>query len=301
MRSSKLPEMAGGAAITAGSGEAGAFDTPILDKAAFGAIAAIMQRDARISLTPSKMTLVQSRLSRRLRQRGVASFADYVRLVETHAEERAAMVVALTTNHTHFFRESHHFDHFRTTTMPWLEQRARHKPIRIWSAGCSSGEEVYTIAMCLLGTSAGGNTWVRNGDVKLLASDLAPHVVDATTRANYAETTGDAIPAPYRGLWTRSVDGQCQIVEQARSLVTARVLNLFEPWPMRMQYDVIFCRNVMIYFDDAAKAELEARFVEILAPGGYLYIGHSERLSGAVADRMASCGHTIYRKSEVAE
>lgn len=290
--------MAAETATVAAHGEASAFDTPTLDVAAFDAIAAIMQREARISLAPSKMTLVQSRLSRRLRQHMLAGFADYVRLVERDAEERAAMVVALTTNHTHFFRENHHFDHFRTTTMPWLEQRARHQPIRIWSAGCSSGEEVYTIAMCLLGTQAGGTGWVRSGDVKLLASDLAPHVVEATTRASYAATTGDAIPEPYRALWTRAVNGQCQIVEQARSLVTARVLNLFEPWPMRMQYDVIFCRNVMIYFDDAAKAELEARFVDLLAPGGYLYIGHSERLSGAAAQRMRSCGHTIYRKSE---
>jgi chemotaxis protein methyltransferase CheR len=288
-------------ALAAVASEPSAFDAPTLDPAAFGAIAAILQREARIRLTPSKMTLVQSRLSRRLRQCRVASFADYVRLVGSNAEERATMVVALTTNHTHFFRENHHFDHFRETTMPWLEARARRQPIRIWSAGCSSGEEVYTIAMCLLGTQAGGTAWVRNGDVKLLASDLAPHVVAATTRASYAEAARGAIPEPYRGLWTRVVDGQCQIAEPARTLVTAKVLNLFEPWPMRRAYDVIFCRNVMIYFDDAAKAELEARFVDLLAPGGYLYIGHSERLAGSAAQRMQTCGNTIYRKSEAPE
>lgn len=287
----------GGTTCAPHSCETSAFDAPLLDTSAFGAIAAVMQRDARIKLTPSKITLVQSRLTRRLRQRGVTTFADYVRLVEGNAEERAAMVVALTTNHTHFFRESHHFDHFRETTMPWLEARSRLNPIRIWSAGCSSGEEVYTIAMCLLGTQAGGSSWVRSNDVKLLATDIAPHVVDAASRGTYAQSALEAIPEPYRSLWTRSIAGNCQIAEQAREMVTARILNLFEPWPMRMQYDVIFCRNVMIYFDDVAKAELEARFVDLLAPGGYLYIGHSERLAGTAAERMQPCGQTIYMKA----
>lgn len=263
---------------------------------AFRAIAAIMDRDARIHIADGKVTLVQSRLGRRLRQHGLASFDDYVRLVEADADERAAMVVALTTNHTHFFRENHHFEHLCAEVLPDLKLAAQTRPVRIWSAGCSSGEEVYTIAMCLLGPNAGSAGWLRNGNVKLLATDLAPHVVDATRRGVYAAAGAEPVPAAYRAAWMHAEGDQVTMDEAARSLVSAKVLNLFAPWPMRRQFDVIFCRNVMIYFDEAAKAELEARLVECLLPGGFLYIGHSERLIGAAAATMTSCGQTIYRK-----
>jgi len=257
----------------------------------------MVQSDARIELNEAKKTLVHSRLSRRLRERGLASFRDYVRLVQADSVERGHMVVALTTNHTHFFRENHHFDHLRETVIPWLQDRARRQPVRIWSAGCSSGEEVYTIAMCLLGPNRAGSSWVRNADVKLLATDLSPPVVAAAQRGVYSPETVEPIPAPYRSTWMQAAGKDFQMADDVRSLVTARVLNLFDAWPMRRQYDVIFCRNVMIYFDDTAKAELEARFVDMLAPGGYLYIGHSERLIGTAAARMTGVGHTIYHKA----
>lgn len=269
-----------------------------LGSAEFGAIAAIMQSDARIHLSEAKKTLVHSRLSRRVREHGLANFRDYIRLIQSDPVERSAMVVALTTNHTHFFRENHHFDHFRQMTMPWLQARARSQPVRIWSAGCSSGEEVYTIAMCLLGPDRTKAAWLRSADLKLLATDIAPHVVESTRRGIYSASTVEPVPPPYRAAWMKPVGPDFQMAEEARALVTARVLNLFGEWPMRQQYDVIFCRNVMIYFDDDAKAELEARFAALLAPGGYLYIGHSERLIGPAAARMTSCGHTIYQKRE---
>lgn len=285
------------AALVRANGEAAGAAGPPLGAAEFAAVAAIMQRDARIHLTEAKTTLVHSRLSRRLRDRGLSDFRDYIRLVQSDAEERAAMVVALTTNHTHFFREAHHFDHFRETAMPWLQQRARNAPVRIWSAGCSSGEEVHSIAMCLLGSGRQVPGWLRTADLRLLATDIAPHVVESTTRGIYSASTVEPIPASYRDAWMRKVGADYQMAAEARALVTARVLNLFEPWPMRQSYDVIFCRNVMIYFDDDAKAELEARFVDLLAPGGYLYIGHSERLIGAGVSSMRACGHTIYQKA----
>lgn len=283
------------AALQPGADVGGA-SGPELNSAEFGAIAAVMQSDARIHLSEAKKTLVHSRLSRRLREHGLTSFRDYVRLVETDSAERSAMVVALTTNHTHFFRESHHFDHFRETTMPWLQSRARSQPVRIWSAGCSSGEEVYTIAMCLLGEDRSRAAWLRNADLKMLATDIAPHVVESTRRGIYSASTVEPVPPRYRSTWMTPVGADFQMAEEARALVTARVLNLFGEWPMRQRYDVIFCRNVMIYFDEPAKEELEARFVDLLAPGGYLYIGHSERLIGPSAARMKSCGHTIYQK-----
>lgn len=269
---------------------------PPLGAAEFAAVVAIMQSDARIHLTDIKKTLVHGRLARRLRMHGLTSFRDYIALVKADVEERSAMVVALTTNHTHFFRENHHFEHFRSTVIPHLQAEARHRPIRIWSAGCSTGEEVYTIAMCLLGRDNAAAGWIRSADVKLLATDLAPHVVESVKSARYAAQTCAAIPEEYRRAWLRPAGDGFTLAPEARALVTARVLNLFDAWPMRQQYDAIFCRNVMIYFDDKAKAELEHRLVQQLAPGGHLYIGHSERLIGAAADKMQSCGQTIYVK-----
>ncbi len=262
----------------------------------FAAIAAIMHEDARIQLSEAKTTLVQSRLGRRLREHGLNRFSDYVALVQNDPEERHTMVVALTTNHTHFFREPHHFDHFRKQVMPVLQRKQG--PVRIWSAGCSSGEEVYTIAMCLLGPDRTSATWLRKADVRLLATDIAPHVVESVQRGFYAENGVGGIPEAYRNTWMRPAPGGFVMAEEARQLVTARVLNLFAEWPLRAQFDVIFCRNVMIYFGDPAKEELERRFVDQLAPGGHLYIGHSERLIGPAANEMHSCGHTIYQKPE---
>ncbi|MDF0542514.1 protein-glutamate O-methyltransferase [Sphingobium sp. H39-3-25] len=288
--------------VTRGA-EAGGADSALAGTAELGPvefreIAAIMMQEARIHLVESKTTLVHSRLSRRLREHGLARFSDYVALVKQDAVERNAMVVALTTNHTHFFRESHHFDHLRQVVLPNLQARARAGgKVRIWSAGCSSGEEVYTIAMCLAGEAQASAAWLAQGDVRLLATDIAPHVVDAVARGTYSASTVEPIPASYRSRWMQPVGNDFQVSETLRSLVTARVLNLFDTWPMRQQYDVIFCRNVMIYFDDAAKAELEARFVDMLAPGGHLYIGHSERLIGPAARAMESVGQTIYVKS----
>ena len=289
---------AGGALAPAGAASAmSAASNAELTPRDFAAIAAIMHEDARIALSEAKTTLVQSRLGRRLREHGLAKFSEYVALVQSDPVERHAMVVALTTNHTHFFREPHHFDHFRETVLPLLKRKQG--PVRIWSAGCSSGEEVYTIAMCLLGTDRSSASWLRNADVRLLATDIAPHVVESVRRGFYADNVAEAVPEPYRSLWMKPVQGGYQMAEEARSLVTAKVLNLFEPWPLKAAYDVIFCRNVMIYFGDPAKEELEAGFVNQLMPGGHLYIGHSERLIGPAARHMRSCGHTIYQKPEV--
>jgi chemotaxis protein methyltransferase CheR len=268
---------------------------PVLGDAEFKALAQIMQSDARIHLPPAKKSLVHSRLARRVRENKLDSFQAYVALVERDAGERRKMVTALTTNHTHFFRENHHFDHFRTTLLPRLRARSADRPIRIWSAACSSGEEVYSIAMTLLGESTAEACWMQGRDVRLLATDISQPVVDAASRACYSAASVDPIPLPYQKAWLVPDDAGFRVAETARRLVTARVLNLFEPWPMRQRYDAIFCRNVMIYFDDAAKAELEARLVEQLAPDGFLYIGHSERLIGAAADRMQPCGQTIYK------
>lgn len=272
--------------------------TPQLGQAEFAQVARIMQREARIALPETKHVLVHSRLARRLREHGLASFREYLSLVEQDGEELRAMVTALTTNHTHFFRESHHFDHVRDTLLPALKADPTRAPVRMWSAGCSSGEEVYTLTMTLLGTERAQSDWINGRDVRLLATDISPPVVAACAAASYAAETVEAVPDAYRRLWMEADGARFRMIERARALVTARVLNLFGSWPMRQRYDAIFCRNVMIYFDDTAKAELEARLVDLLVPGGYLYIGHSERLMGPATTRMRSCGNTIYQRTD---
>ena len=280
--------------------DAGTSDVlPVLGDAEFKALARIMQSDARIHLPPAKKSLVHSRLARRVRDNKLDSFQAYVALIERDAGERRRMVTALTTNHTHFFRENHHFEHFRSTLLPRLRAQPANRPVRIWSAGCSSGEEVYSITMTLLGENAGEARWMQGHDVKLLATDISQPVVDAVSRACYSAQTVEPIPAPYQKAWLVPDEEGFRVADTARKLVTARVLNLFEPWPMRQQYDAIFCRNVMIYFDDTAKAELEARLVDQLAPNGFLYIGHSERLIGDAAERMQACGQTIYKPRDI--
>lgn len=265
-----------------------------LPAAVFHTIARIVHAEARIRLLPAKATLVQSRLTRRLREHGLADFDAYMRLVAEDAGERAAMIVALTTNHTHFFRERHHFDHFETVVRPLVQAAVPSRPVRVWSAGCSSGEEVYSIGMSLAGRDRRDSGWLRNTDVKLLATDIAPHVVAATAAGRYAADGARQIPEPWQTAWAQPDGDGIRIAEPVRGLVTARVLNLFGEWPIRHKFDAIFCRNVMIYFDEEAKSELTARLAEQLLPGGFLYIGHSERLAGPATSMMTACGQTIF-------
>ena len=273
---------------------------PGLGTTEFREVAEILRAEARISLGEAKINLVQSRLARRLRESGLTDFSAYLRLVRKDDAERARMVTALTTNHTLFFRENHHFDHLRAEVMPELKARAgAGQPVRLWSAGCSSGEEVYSMAMVLAGTSRADAHWLR-GDVRLLATDLSLPMVEAVGRARYPALGADQIPLPYRAAWLHNEGAEVAIDPALRALVTARGLNLFAPWPFAGQFDVIFCRNVMIYFDADARAELEQRLVAQLRPGGTLYIGHSERLSSAAAAATTCCGQTIYQKPKAA-
>lgn len=264
----------------------------------FREIAAILHQEARISLAPQKVTLVRSRLSRRLREKSLKSFADYVLLVRRDANERRQMIELLTTNHTHFFREVHHFNHLRKEMIPLWRGRNMREPVRIWSSASSSGEEVYTIAMTLLGEDLRESQWARSTGVQLFATDISDEMVNAVRKAEYPIGHLEQIPQPWRKLWTRDAKNGFAIASEARNLVTASQLNLFDRWPWRHPFDAIFCRNVMIYFNEEAKAELETRLVNQLVPGGTLYIGHSERLVSRAKDFMIPCGHTMYRKPE---
>ncbi|MGI6851759.1 CheR family methyltransferase [Mesorhizobium sp. 1B3] len=264
----------------------------------FRQIAAILHDDAGISLSESKAALVYARLAKRLRVLGLSSFRDYCAIVSNGnaVDERQKLVAALTTNVTKFFREKHHFDHLRQKVLPGLIERARKGGrVRIWSAGCSNGQEAYSAALVILQMMPD----VLDYDFKLLASDIDPNMIAEGRIGAYAESAIEDVPAELRNRWlSRSRDGgetRWQVAEEARQLVAFRELNLFARWPMKRPFDVIFCRNVAIYFDKDKQADLWARFAGVLVPGGHLYIGHSERISGPAADIFVNDGITTWR------
>jgi chemotaxis protein methyltransferase CheR len=264
----------------------------------FAYITHVLRDSAGISLGAGKATLAYSRLAKRLRKLGLQSFADYCALIATPAgaDELQAMVAALTTNVTRFFREPHHFDMLAAEFEGRLGDRARRgDPVRIWSAACSNGQEPYSAAMTILDVlpEAGGL------DVKILATDIDPNMLAEAREGAYSAEAAQPIPAAMRTRFgTPGGDRAAFTVGRAvRDLVVFNALNLIGPWPMRKKFDVIFCRNVAIYFDDPTQERLWSRLADACAPSGLLCIGHSERISGPAEQRFELCGLTSYRRS----
>jgi chemotaxis protein methyltransferase CheR len=231
-----------------------------------------------IELTPEKDGLIRSRLSNRLRALGLASFDAYVDHVERDASrtERSEFVDALTTNKTDFFRESRHFDFLAARVLPALAQRGG--PVRFWSAACSSGEEPLTLAMVLR------ERWpaLDRMDVRILGTDISSKVLGHARAGVYdAAQLRDVPPALLARYFTPDgAAGAMRASSQLTRLISYARLNLLGDWAMHGPFDVILCRNVMIYFDRATQERLVNRFYELLAPGGYLLTGHSESLNG---------------------
>ena len=262
----------------------------------FVSIARMLYDDAGIALSESKASLVYSRLAKRLRALGLESFRDYCSFVagSEGTDERMNMLAALTTNVTRYFREPHHFDHLKTKVLPDLVSRAKARGrVRIWSAGCSTGQEPYSIALTILNVLPEA----ANLDVRVLATDIDPNVVATGRAAVYSDEAVQPVPAPLRDRWmVRVRDGAREAWgagEEMRRLVSFRELNLMGHWPMKGKFDVIFCRNVVIYFDEATQARIWSRFAPLLNPGGRLYVGHSERVTDTA--KFENDGLTTYR------
>lgn len=269
----------------------------VYSKADFQEIAALVHTRAGIVLSEGKKMLAYSRIAPLLRKSGCATFREFLDQVRSDQELATLTVSSLTTNHTYFNREAHHFEHFNKTVRPKLLAQAQAgEPVRLWSAGCSSGEEIWNLMMVLLGEDKSEGKRLASSDLLALASDLAEHAVTAGKTACYATDALKEIPQSLRGNWCREAQDQTEIGDELRALVRFRQLNLLGEWPFRNRFDVIFCRNVMIYFDHDTKERLVGRLVEQLHPGGYLYIGHSERVSGQTVNLLEPVGPTIYRK-----
>jgi len=263
----------------------------------FRKIARLVKERAGISLSDSKRDLVYSRLSRRLRALGIVNFSDYCRLLEGEEGEAESrmMVNAITTNLTGFFREPHHFEALGKEVLPGIvaAKPTSDRRLRIWSAGCSSGEEPYSIAITLCDAIKDLARW----DAKILATDIDSDMIATGMAGKYELERAETIPARLRHDFLLSVDDRTvEMSAGLRSLLVFKQLNLLDPWPMRRAFDIIFCRNVVIYFDKPTQRALFDRFADMLAPEGWLFIGHSETLS-TVSDRYRLVGRTIYRRS----
>lgn len=269
----------------------------------FEFIRALVYRHAGISLSPAKRELVYARLIRRLRALGLASFSQYCALLRQQdggGEELDHCINAITTNLTAFFREAYHFEFLKNTVVPELLERAKKsggtRRVRIWSAGCSSGEEPYSIAMTLLPYFS-STDW----DCRILATDLDSDTLAIGEQGIYPadRITGLSEEQLKRYFEAVHVDGQrsvCYKVRQeVRAMVHFRRLNLMGEWPMKGPFDIIFCRNVVIYFDKPTQRRLFGRYADIMRDGGYLFIGHAESLFD-VCNRFKFIAHTIYRR-----
>lgn len=275
-------------------------DIPFTDKD-FALIAKIANDRYGLFLQPAKRALVYSRLAKRLRKLQVTSFEAYCALLERPEgqSEQKHLLSALTTNVTHFFREMHHFTYLKDTVMPGLAERARAgEGIRLWSSACSYGQEAY----CMAATVIAAMPDAARYDIKVLATDIDPNVVAAARQAQYPADQLTAIPAAWRKLVV--APGQTSetftIRPEVRNMVSFGELNLISQWPMKRKFDVIFCRNAAIYFDKDTQARLWSRFADLLRPGGYLLIGHSERLSGPAMTAFANVDTTTYQRLQTA-
>ncbi|MCP1374198.1 CheR family methyltransferase [Dyella lutea] len=292
------PVMTDDRVASAGSSAAG-LNGPTLQDAEFAFLRQFVYDQCGIALSDQKRQLVQGRLQRRLRALRLRDFSEYCELLKHDpASELGELASAISTNVTAFFREMHHYDLLIEKLLPeWIEQKRRDGGrLRIWSAGCSTGEEPYAIAMVL------AEALERTGakiDAKILATDLSPQALEQARRGVYAFDRLGGVSDERRKRWflrgQGEYDGLASVHPRLRELVTILPLNLLHDWPMQGPFDAIFCRNVVIYFDKPTKEKLFTRYARMLPSGGYLFLGHSESMHGLSND-FELIGRTVYRK-----
>ncbi len=262
----------------------------------FKRICHMVQEYSGIHLTDIKRELVYSRVSRRLRILGLNDFNAYCQRIEQGDEvEKEAFINAITTNTTSFFREMHHFEYLTNTLLPSLTKQQARPRLRIWSAGCSAGQEPYCLAITLKEVLSGEACQ----DVKILATDLDSNVLETAREGIYPLEQVERLARHQLKRWFLCGKGEqankVRLASELREMITFRQLNLMHAWPMQGPFDMIFCRNVVIYFDKPTKRRLFDRYADMLTPGGHLFIGHSETLH-EISDRFELIGNTTYRK-----
>lgn len=259
-------------------------------------IAELIYKDAGIFLNNSKASLVYSRLSKRIRQIGAGGFDAYCSLVSSNSDggERRELLSIMTTNFTRFFRENHHFEFLSANLLPTLLKQAKSgRRIRIWSAGCSDGQEPYSIALTLLEAMPD----IGNLDVKILATDIDPKILAKAKSGTYDKSVAETVPAALLKRWFEPADDPNKLVanQKVKSLISFKELNLLAEWPLSGPFQAIFCRNVAIYFDEPTQSRLWSKFGGMLdKENGHLFIGHSERIFGAEKSKFKNVGITTF-------
>ncbi len=269
----------------------------MIDHGTFKKVQKLIYDEVGINLTESKKALVSSRLRKRMRVLGIDQYRDYFRYVENDdsGKEIVQLFNAIATNVTHFFREKDHFKQLSEVFVNTVKEKRDR--FRVWSAACSSGEEPYSIAMTLDKILKG-----KYFDVKILATDISTKVLNMSLAGIYREkqlkTMNNSMRLKY---FTKHNDNsneyKYKIDDSLKKMVLFKRLNLSKPpFPLKGNLDVIFCRNVMIYFDDIVRERLVKEFYRLLRPGGYLFIGHSESLAGLTGHNFSSLKAAVYRK-----
>jgi len=250
-----------------------------------------------IVLSEGKRDMVYGRLSRRIRELKLSSYKAYCdKLKNGDEQELVAFTNALTTNLTSFFREPHHFEYLKNTVLPAIKKNNTSRKLRIWSAGCSSGEEPYSIAMVVHEVFG---SLLKTWDVKILATDLDSNMVQKGANGIYTEDRVNGLEASRMKKYVKSGSGKnagnVKMSPKLQELITFKELNLMHEWPMNGPFDLMFCRNVVIYFDKPTQKVLFDRYADLLHPNAHLFIGHSESLHN-VTTRFNLLGKTIYQK-----
>jgi len=244
----------------------------------FQRLAALVKANFGIHLSKEKKALVMGRLGNILRSLNMDNFSDYINFViaDRSGEAAKTFISKITTNHTYFMREADHFDFFRDKLLPALMPKLKDKDLRIWSAGCSTGEEPYTLAM-LIDEYLGGAR--RGWDTKILATDISEKVLAHAARGMYSDESVLLLPKRWKlTYFVPHGDNQYAVKDSIKREVLFRRFNLMDPFPFKKKFHVIFCRNVMIYFDANTRKQIVRKFYDALEPGGYLFIGHSETI-----------------------
>lgn len=254
----------------------------------FQQISKLVYDEMGIVLGDHKHDMVYRRLSKRIHELNLSSFREYINFVNSQPEEISMVANAITTNLTSFFREGHHFETLEKFVLEHINSNK--KTLRIWSAGCSNGAEPYTISMVLKEALK-----ERKGyDVKILATDLDTNMLDVGSKGEYEIDWAEKIPARYTKYINKGSE-TFQVSESLKELIHFKRLNLLESWPMTKKFDVIFCRNVVIYFDKPTQKILFNRYADMMNANGYLFIGHSENIT-SLTDRFELLGKTTYRR-----
>lgn len=267
-----------------------------LRRAEFKAIRDIVYNRTGITLKDNKEEMVYSRLSRRIRALTMPDFKTYLDFLRSREGEEEAVdfVNAMTTNLTRFFRESHHFQHLRHDVLKAKVEAARlgieERKVRIWSAGCSSGMEPYSIAMTVKASLPERENW----DAKILATDIDTNMLNHGKAGIYRARDAEGIPPTLRQRFVNEVGDKAYMADELKELINFNYMNFMEKWPVKNKFDVIFCRNVMIYFDKETQQKLVRGFVNLLKPDGTLYVGHAEALV-ANFDNLVSVGRSSFR------